>query len=122
MFKKRDLWIILPCLLAAAVLFLWFGLQPSSGIAVVEKSGTEIYRFDLDKQQTKQIVNVGGDYHVQLLLEPGAISFFHSDCRDQVCVRTGKLTKPGQVAVCLPAKVSVRVISKRKKSYDGYTG
>lgn len=125
MFKKQDLYIILPFLLAAAALFLWFGRAPSaSGIAVVEKNGVEFGRYDLQKQKTAQVIDVGGPMNVTLLLEPGKISFLHSDCPDQICVRTGKISKPGQVAVCLPGKVSVRIISKNGKgnSYDGYTG
>ena len=32
-----------------------------------------------------------------------------ADCRDQVCVRTGTLTRAGQVAVCLPNRVVLRI-------------
>jgi hypothetical protein len=124
MFHKKDLLIILPFLAAAAALLLWFRLQPTSGgIAVVEKDGVEICRIDLSKQTTTQILNIGGDMHIQLKVEPGTISFYHSDCPDQICVRTGKLTKPGQTAVCLPGKVSVRIVKRSgNEKYDGYTG
>jgi hypothetical protein len=124
MFKKKDLFIIVPFLVAAGILAIWFNFRPSSsGIAVVEKNGKEVYRFDLSKQKSTQIIDVGGSMNIKLLLEPGAISFYHSDCPDQICVRTGKLTKPGQVAVCLPGKVSVRIISSNsEKKFDGYTG
>lgn len=88
---------------------------------MVERNGTELYRFDLGKQKDKQVIDLGGGYHVKLLVEPGAISFQHSDCRDQICVRTGKLFKPGQAAVCLPAKISVR-ITEENKTIDAFTG
>ena len=110
MFKKQDLFLIVPFLFLAAALLIWFGSKPNSGIAVVEKNGAELYRFDLSRQTAVQEIDVGGDYHVKLLLEPGAISFEHSDCRDQICVRTGKLTKPGQAAVCSPLqKISIKI-------------
>ena len=121
MFKKKDWYLILPFLLAAVFLLVWFNRQPESGIAVVERSGTELYRLDLSRQTAAQEIDLGGDYHVKLLVEPGAISFSHSDCRDQICVRTGKLTKPGQAAVCLPAKISIKIVG-REKQFDGYTG
>ena len=121
MFKKQDLFLIVPFLLVAVVLLIWFNSNPNSGIAVVEKNGSELYRFDLSRQTVTQIIDVGGSYHVKLLLEPGAISFEHSDCHDQICVRTGRLTKPGQIAVCLPAKISIEIVSKSKE-FDGYTG
>ena len=121
MFKKQDLYLIVPFLLVAAVLLIWFGSKPNLGVAVVEKDGAELYRFDLSQQTTTQVIDLGGSYHIKLLLEPGAISFQHSDCHDQICVRTGRLTKPGQVAVCLPAKISVKIVG-RQKEFDGYTG
>ena len=124
MFRKKDLLIIIPFLVAAGILALWFGAKPSYGIAVVEKDGKEVCRFDLSEQKTSRIIDIGGSMNIKLLLEPGAISFYRSDCPDQTCVRTGRLTKPGQAAVCLPGKVSVRVISDGNsvKKYDGYTG
>ncbi len=88
---------------------------------MVERNGTELYRFDLGKQKGTQVIDLGGEYHVKLLVEPGAISFQHSDCHDQICVRTGKLSKPGQAAVCLPAKISVR-ITEGQKTIDAFTG
>ena len=119
--KKQDLFLIAFFLCLAAVLLFCFNRTTGTGVAVVEQNGTELYRFDLGKQKTAQIIDLGGEYHVKLLLEPGAISFQHSNCRDQICVRTGKLSKPGQAAVCLPAKISVR-IAEDKKNFDGFTG
>ncbi len=121
MFKKQDLFLIVPLLLATVILLVWFNSRPDCGIAVIEKNGTEICRFDLTRQTARQEIDLGGDYHVKLLVEPGAVSFLRSDCRDQICVRTGKLTKAGQTAVCLPAKISVRIIG-RDRTVDGYTG
>ena len=123
MFRKKDLLLILPVLLLAIGMLLWNQFRPSTQelTAVVEENGTVIHTYDLTAQKAVQTIDIGGSYHVRLLLEPGKISFLHSDCPDQICVRTGKLTKVGQVAVCLPAKVSVRVIGK-KNSVDGITG
>lgn len=123
MFKKKDLLLILPVLVLAVGLLLWNNFQPNSQVltAVVEENSKVIHTYNLSAQKTAQIVDIGGKYRVKLLLEPGKISFSHSDCPDQVCVRTGKLTKVGQVAVCLPAKVSVRVIGS-KSEVDGVTG
>ncbi len=37
------------------------------------------------------------------------VCFAQSNCPDQVCVRTGMLTRAGQIAVCLPMQVTVRI-------------
>ena len=38
------------------------------------------------------------------------VRFTASNCHDQVGVRTGVLTHAGQMAVCLPTRVSVRIL------------
>lgn len=125
-FCRKDLLIIIPVLIIAAIMFLGNYLQPpSAAVAIVEKNGTEFCRIDLQKQKSIQIINVGGPMNIKLKAEPGAISFYHSDCPDQICVRTGKISKPGQTAVCLPGKVSVRIVSRNAssgKAYDAFTG
>lgn len=40
----------------------------------------------------------------------GSIAFDHSDCPDQICVKTGKLRRPGQIAACLVNDVYVRIL------------
>lgn len=118
---KKDLVLIILALLAAAFLFLPQAGGNSSAVAVVELDGRDFARYDLSAQKETRVIDVGGSMNITLLLEPGAVSFLHSDCRDQICVRTGKLTKPGQAAVCLPGRVSVRIVGKGR-TYDGYTG
>lgn len=63
----------------------------------------------------------GGAYNIVLLAEPGGISFEYSSCPDQTCVRTGKLTRAGQAAVCLPARISVR-LEGGEQAADAMTG
>lgn len=120
--RKGDVFLIAALLLLALGLFLWFTVLPAQAraTAVVEIDGNEVARYELSRQTEEQIVELGGDYRVQLRLAPGEIAFYHSDCPDQTCVRTGTLRTPGQVAVCLPARVSVRIVGEEQ--YDGMTG
>ena len=121
--KKQDVLLIAVLLAAAARLAVWFQFRPAGLlVAVVEQDGAVVRRIDLDRQARDEEIDLGGPYHVKLLAEPGAISFLSSDCRDKTCVRTGKLTKPGQTAVCLPARISVRLESGEKAAFDGMTG
>lgn len=124
LFRTRDLCIILPFLAIALFLAIHFSAASASApIAVVENDGTEFCRINLSQISSTYVVEVGGPMNVKLLAEPGTISFLSSDCPDQICVRTGKLTKVGQTAVCLPGKVSVRIISGSSSgNVDVYTG
>ena len=46
---------------------------------------------------------------VALVLLGKTAKMQYADCRDQVCVRTGTLTRAGQVAVCLPNRVVLKI-------------
>lgn len=118
--RRYDL-ILIGALLLLAAAFLLPSEKSGSLTAVVEQNGAVIRRIDLSRVARPERLELPGDYHVVLLVEPDAVSFESSDCPDQICVRTGRLTKPGQTAVCLPAKISVRIIGAEKE-YDGYTG
>ena len=124
LFRRADILLVFACLLLAAVFFLQSFLTPSDGMAVIEQNGIEVGRYALSQIQKEEILQLPGEIDVQILLEPGAASFLSSDCPDQICVRTGKLTKPGEAAVCLPARVSLRIVSSQGETngYDGITG
>lgn len=121
--KKQDVVLIAVLLAFAGALGLWFQFRPAGSLtAVVEENGKVVQRIDLDRQTGAEEIDLGGQYHVKLLAEPGTISFLSSDCPDKICIRTGKLTRPGQSAVCLPARVSVRLESQKKADFDAVTG
>ena len=42
-------------------------------------------------------------------IEGESISVTHADCPDQVCVRTGRAEKKGDVIACLPHKLLIEV-------------
>lgn len=122
LFRKRDLLIfLLAAVLAGAGVWQWI---PGSGapVAVIEQDGKEVRRVELDSITQPETLVLEGEISVTVLLEPGQVSIIHSDCPDQICVNTGVLTQPGQSAVCLPARVSVRIVGKSESGVDGMTG
>lgn len=122
LFRKRDLLIfLLAAVLAGVGFWRWI---PGSGapVAVIEQDGKEVRRVELDSIPQPETLVLEGEISVTVLLEPGQVSIIHSDCPDQICVNTGVLTQPGQSAVCLPARVSVRIVGKSESGVDGMTG
>ena len=71
MFKKKDLLLIIPFLILGVCLLFWTQKSHDAGIAVIEENGSEIARYDLAAQTQTEVIDIGGDYHVKLLLEPG---------------------------------------------------
>lgn len=58
-------------------------------------------------ESTDRTIDLDG--HNVIVLSGRTARMQSADCRDQVCVRTGTLTHAGQVAVCLPSRVVLRL-------------
>ena len=96
LFRKRDI-IILFALLTASAFFFFVTSKDTGESAEIWIDG-ELYRnFPLNAPFELTLdngVTVKGD---------GESAWFeHSDCRDKVCINTGRLSLSGQWAACLP--------------------
>jgi len=112
--KKGDLVVGSIVLLLIIISFAGVKIYNSLGsgngkIAVIRQNNIIIKTIDLDKLKESQEIKIDGDFHNTILLENGRIRFEDADCPDLVCVKTGWLDKNGQMAVCLPNKVSVKI-------------
>ena len=116
-FKRADVIVIA----AAAVICLVFALfftDLFGGKAVSGKLYADIYyrselilTIDLSAAEA-------GDFSLPQLPEvvfrvypDHSIAFIQSDCPDQICVKTGKISRPGQFAACMPNQVLVKIVS-----------
>lgn len=121
LFRTRDGLLLLGLLLAAGLCWLWLRPQGENATAVITQDGQERYRIALQTVREPYRLEFDGDYPAVLLVEPDGVRFESADCPDQICVRTGKLTQPGQMAICLPARLTVQLIGG-EPTVDGYTG
>lgn len=109
--KKGDLVITAAVLLLAGLIFLPFALAPSHGLTCeITQDGEVIRRVRLGAGYTDTVTIEGETVTNVIRIDGDTVWFASSDCPDQVCVRTGKLTRAGQAAVCLPNRVVVRLI------------
>ena len=108
-FKKRDFIIIAVALLLAAAVFLFFLPKDETErlYAEISKNGEVIASLPLDTD-TEYVVN--DDYENVVTISDGSAFFSSSNCPNEDCVHTGKLTKAGQLAVCLPNGVTLRIV------------
>ena len=122
LFQKRDLLIFLLAAVLAGVGFWQWIPKSGAPVAVIEQDGKEVRRVELYSITQPETLVLDGEISVTVLLEPGQVSIIRSDCPDQICVNTGVLTRPGESAVCLPARVAVRIVGKSESGVDGMTG
>lgn len=98
-----------------------FWPKEQGAAAVISQEGRELYCIDLTQVDAPYDISIGGEYPLVIHVEKGAVCFQEASCPDQVCVRTGRLSKSGQGAVCLPAKVTIQVTGPERE-FDAYTG
>ena len=98
-------------ILAAGALYLILSLSPKGTKAIVELDGETVLEKDLSRLTESATFSLEGAGGIQVSIEfsPQGAAVVSSTCPDQVCVQTGKLTRAGESAVCLPAKVSLRL-------------
>ena len=109
--KWGDFVIIAVVLLLAAALTAWFALGTSDGqlYAEVWQDDVLVERVKLTDETNREI---DLDGHNVIVLAGKTARMESADCHDQVCVRTGTLTRAGQVAVCLPNRVILKIVGE----------
>ena len=108
-FKVRDAIVIAAALLLAAAVFLFTLPKASEGrlYAEISRRGETLALLPLD---TDAEYTVRGDYENVIKIADGSAFFGSATCPNEDCVHAGKLTKAGQLAVCLPNGVTLRIV------------
>lgn len=111
--KRNDRFIIAFLLLAALLAlvgFKWYqGNQLGLLIAVISQDNQLIEKIDLNQVSEPREIIIAGKYNEIIMIEKGRIRFKEADCPDKICVYTGWLTEPGDIAVCLPNRAVVKI-------------
>lgn len=109
-----DFVIIGVVLLIAAALAFVIAMHNAGDqlYAEIWQDGELIERIALTDQLDRTI---SLDGHNTVVLSGKTVKMQQADCRDQVCVRSGTLTRAGQAAVCLPNRVVVKIVGEKSE-------
>ncbi len=110
--KVTVLDFVLIAVLVCTALFIILQQNKSDGgelEVVVKKNSEVVFNRSLSDISGVTEICVDEEFNVIICMEPDGVYVKSSDCSDKVCVNTGKITKSGQAAVCLPAHVSVEL-------------
>ena len=104
---------------AVSVFLLLYHPAAASGelVAVVTLDGEEVERIELREGMDPVVVSLE-DVGVTITAENAEIAFTYSDCPDQTCVHTGWLKNAGDIAVCIPNGVVVKIEGARSSDID----
>ena len=115
-----DILLVVAALLAAAVV-LSFGGTDIAAAERVAIDAQDVTRYDasIDSQST---VTVSGRLGPTVIrIDGGRARIESAPCRGQICVARGWLHANGDVAVCIPNHVVVRLTGGAPRAFDGIT-
>ena len=105
----------------ASVAYYFLQDNGNSGVkAEVYKDGALMYTIDLQDVDDPKEITIGDEDYNVILVEKGRVRFKEANCKDDVCVKTGWLSKKGEMAVCVPHKTYIK-ISGTQDEIDGAT-
>jgi len=115
----RVLFIVL---LFLCVVSFWAvkNLRPQGKEVVVEFQNNIFYQGSLFINKHLEVKGQIGTTIIEI--ENAKVWVSHSDCPHQICVKTGKIDRAGDIIVCIPNKVVVRVKKRGQNTYDAITG
>lgn len=115
-FKKGDLYfIILIGLILIVTLWFWNqhaqsgSAKDKSLIAEIKRDGKLVDKLDLNKLKKPKYIKLTDGIHLTVLAEKGRIRVLDADCPNKICVKAGWLTKPGDMAICVPSDTTVSI-------------
>lgn len=98
-------------------------IKGSENIAVIKREGTVLKTIDLNKVVEPQEFTLKtdkGNYNT-ILVEHNSISIKDADCPHGECVKSGTISKPGEMIVCLPYKLIISIEGQTNTGIDGGT-
>lgn len=109
--KKGDLAIILVIFILANIFgyMVTINKEKSAKTVTIVRSGEILHRYKFDDTYEK-IINVDfGDQHNVIEIKGGKVTMTESNCHDKICVKTKPISQNGEMIVCLPHKLYVKI-------------
>lgn len=108
---KRDIILVLSMVIIAAAAFLIINyiVKKDGSYAVIKVDGNVIKTLDLNSDETTIEVNGYQGGVNKVVINDGKVSMTEADCPDELCVKTGKISRVGETIVCLPHRVVVEI-------------
>ncbi|WP_419025086.1 NusG domain II-containing protein [Emergencia sp.] len=114
--KKADIALFVVLILIGLGLSWWSAASGTQGQKVVVTVDGKLYgTYSLVENQTIEIQQ--NNHLNKITIKDETVQMSYSDCRNQVCVKDGKISRTNQSIVCLPNKVMVE-ITGGEEEYD----
>lgn len=120
MFKKWDIIIIVLLICLSFIPELIFGVMMHKNYdgtyAEITLDGKPYKKILLSEHRGEDQIDVKTEYGYNVIeLKDASIRIIDADCRDAICIKSGFISKPGQLLVCLPHKLMVEIKSNNNE-------
>ena len=124
-FTKCDK-VIAFILIAASVLsymaFSFFAFSETPEKVEIYLDGKLYGEYHLEEITTERIVKISSIYGKNILrITSDGAQMLEASCPDKKDVKDGKITKAGQVIICVPNRVLVKLVADKGDSIDKVT-
>jgi hypothetical protein len=100
---------------SAAAVYAGAGERPALHV----KSGGERYILPLDRPQLQRVRGPLGETVIEV--REGGARVVSSPCSEQICVKSGRISRPGQWVACLPNQVFITITAAGKADIDAFS-
>lgn len=115
--KKGDFLIIATVVLLIVSSFLVaFVPKGEGGVVTVTVAGKRTARLPLDRDFEQEIVTEHGKN--TLVIKDGFADIISADCFGNDCVHQKKISKNGEIIVCLPHRLVIEITSAAESEND----
>lgn len=114
--KKADI-VLFIILIILGLGLAWFSIagNVTGQKVLVTVNGKEYGTYSLSRSQTVTVKQHG--HTNKFIIKDGYVQMTYSSCKNQICVKEGKINQTNQSIVCLPNKV-VLTIQGGDEKYD----
>ena len=92
------------------------GAPAAGGPADAAGSAEQEWIFPLDARTTLRVPGPLGETVV--VIEDGSVRVVSSPCPEKICIKAGRISKPGQWIACLPNRVFISIRGRRSEQPD----
>lgn len=107
---KADVILIGLLLVFCVVIFgvIQIFVKKDGALAVVKVDGNIVEKLDLKRENVIEVDGYDGGVN-KIEVKGGKVRMTYADCPDELCVKTGWISKTGETIVCLPHRVVVEI-------------
>lgn len=111
MIKKNDIIVAVIVMIVSIAGYFLTGvaLAGENKKVVIESHGKVFAEYSMDETR---IVDING--HNKVEITPEYVRVIYADCPDKTDVKQGKISSPGSIIVCMPNKMTVRIVGESK--------